>query len=115
MKNFFRKVAFGIGPNEEVPSDPLAWALNQLDDVPDLTWKGRIPSGKEMIEKYARKNEIELKKVRKKYNAHDPENQYKSGDIVSIIECKPYSKNKKFEVIGDKKYTKAQHDIRGGV
>ena len=42
-------------------------------------------------------------KVRKKYNAHDPENQYKSGDIVSIIECKPYSKNKKFEVIGDKK------------
>ena len=67
MKNFFRKVAFGIGPNEEVPSDPLAWALNQLDDVPDLTWKGRIPSGKEMIEKYARKNEIELKKVREKY------------------------------------------------
>ena len=42
-------------------------------------------------------------KVRKKYNAHDPENQYKSGDIVSIIECKPYSKNKKFEVIGEKK------------
>ena len=67
MKNFFRKVAFGIGPNEEVPSDPLAWALNQLDDVSDLTWKGRIPSGKEMIEKYARKNEIELKKVREKY------------------------------------------------
>ena len=42
-------------------------------------------------------------KVRKKYNAHDPENQYKSGDIVSIIECKPHSKNKKFEVIGVKK------------
>jgi small subunit ribosomal protein S17 len=42
-------------------------------------------------------------KVRKKYNAHDPDNQYKSGDIVSIIECKPYSKNKKFEVVGDKK------------
>ena len=66
MKNFFRKVAFGIGPNEEVPSDPLAWALNQLDDVPDLTWKGKIPSGKEMIEVHARKNQIELKK-RKKY------------------------------------------------
>ena len=60
MKNFFRKVAFGIGTNEEVPSDPLNWALNQLDDVPDLTWKGRIPSAKEMIEIHARKNEIEL-------------------------------------------------------
>ena len=42
-------------------------------------------------------------KVKKKYNAHDPENQHKNGDIVSIIECKPYSKNKKFEVIGEKK------------
>ena len=42
-------------------------------------------------------------KVRKKYNAHDPENKHKNGDVVSIIECKPYSKNKKFEVIGDKK------------
>jgi len=67
MKNFFRKVAFGIGSNEEVPSDPLAWALNQLDDVPDLTWKGRIPSSKEMIEKHARKNLIERKKLQKKY------------------------------------------------
>ena len=38
MKNFFRKVAFGIGPNEVVPSDPLKWALDQLDEVPDLSW-----------------------------------------------------------------------------
>ena len=36
MKNFFRKVGFGIGPNEEVPSDPLNWALNQLDEIPKL-------------------------------------------------------------------------------
>ena len=67
MKNFFRKVAFGIGTNEEVPSDPLNWALNQLDDVPDLTWKGKIPSGKEMIEIHARKYRVEQKKLREKY------------------------------------------------
>ena len=42
-------------------------------------------------------------KVRKKYNAHDENNKYKNGDTVSIIESKPYSKNKKFEVTGDKK------------
>ena len=41
MKNFFRKVAFGIGPDENVPSDPLKWALAQLKDVPDLAWKGK--------------------------------------------------------------------------
>ena len=38
-------------------------------------------------------------KVRKKYNAHDENNKYKTGDQVSIIESKPFSKNKKFEVM----------------
>ena len=42
-------------------------------------------------------------KVRKKYNAHDENNKFKNGDTVSIIECKPHSKNKKFEVTGDNK------------
>tara|TARA_Y100000590_G_scaffold298291_1_gene336277 strand:- start:451 stop:702 length:252 start_codon:yes stop_codon:yes gene_type:complete len=42
-------------------------------------------------------------KVKKKYNAHDENNKYKNGDKVSIIESKPYSKNKKFEVMGDTK------------
>ena len=38
-------------------------------------------------------------KVRKKYNAHDENNKYKTGDKVSIIESKPFSKNKKFQVM----------------
>jgi len=42
-------------------------------------------------------------KVRKKYNAHDESNKFKNGDKVSIIESKPFSKNKKFEVMGDNK------------
>ena len=42
-------------------------------------------------------------KVKKKYNAHDENNKFKNGDKVSIIECKPYSKTKKFEVLGDTK------------
>ena len=40
-------------------------------------------------------------KVRKKYNAHDENNKYKNGDKISIIESKPYSKNKRFEVMGE--------------
>ena len=48
MKNFFRKVAFGIGPNEEVPSDPLNWALSQVNEIPDLSWKGKIYTEKEL-------------------------------------------------------------------
>ena len=38
-------------------------------------------------------------KVRKKYNVHDENNKFKTGDKVSIIECKPFSKNKKFQVM----------------
>ena len=47
-----------------------------------------------------------LKKViksKKKYNVHDEQNKVKNGDKVKIIECKPYSKTKKFEVMGDHK------------
>ena len=42
-------------------------------------------------------------KSKKKYSAHDEENRFKIGDKVSIVESKPYSKNKKFEVIGETK------------
>ena len=42
-------------------------------------------------------------KVRKKYNAHDEDNKFKTGDKVSIIESKPFSKNKKFQVMENTK------------
>ena len=42
-------------------------------------------------------------KVKKKYNAHDENNKFKNGDKVSIKESKPFSKNKKFEVMGELK------------
>ena len=42
-------------------------------------------------------------KVRKKYNAHDENNKFKTGDKVSIIDSKPFSKNKKFQVMENTK------------
>jgi small subunit ribosomal protein S17 len=42
-------------------------------------------------------------KVKKKYSAHDENNKYKSGDKVSIIESKQFSKNKKFQVMENNK------------
>ena len=38
-------------------------------------------------------------KAKKKYNVHDESNKFKNGDKVSIIESKPFSKNKKFQVM----------------
>ena len=37
----------------------------------------------------------------KKYRAHDPENQFKAGDMVRIRECAPVSKSKRWEVVTD--------------
>ena len=45
-------------------------------------------------------------KVKKKYNAHDENNKFKSGDKISIIESKPFSKNKKFKVVEGNKWYK---------
>ena len=45
-------------------------------------------------------------KVKKKYNAHDENNKFKNGDKISIIESKPFSKNKKFQVMEGNKWYK---------
>ncbi len=37
----------------------------------------------------------------KKYQAHDAENKFKVGDLVSIEECAPISKNKRWIVVND--------------
>ena len=42
-------------------------------------------------------------KTRKKYHAHDAMNKYKIGDLVSIIETNPISKQVKFKVLEDSK------------
>ena len=53
-----------------------------------------------MVErKYSNPVQKKVIKIKKKYNAHDENNKFKNGDKVSIIESKPYSKNKKFQVM----------------
>ena len=49
-------------------------------------------------------------KARKKYSVHDEENKFKNGDKVSIRECKPFSKSKKFEVIGGEKWYRCRQN-----
>ncbi len=42
-------------------------------------------------------------KKHKKYHVHDEKNTYKTGDEVSIIETRPMSKTKTFEVYVENK------------
>ncbi len=41
-------------------------------------------------------------KIDKHYKAHDENNEYKTGDMVMIEECRPLSKDKNFTVTGRK-------------
>ena len=50
--------------------------------------------------------------VSKKYKAHNPENKYKVGDEVEIIETKPISKEKRWEVISKVKSKKAKSQVK---
>ena len=47
-----------------------------------------------VYKKYLRKSD--------KFAAHDETNEFKVGDKVKIIECRPISKNKKWMVMSDK-------------
>ena len=49
---FYRRVAFGLSPNDKQDKDPLNWALSQLNSIPDLLWPGTIPTEKELRKKY---------------------------------------------------------------
>ena len=40
--------------------------------------------------------------VSRKYKVHDEKNQYKTGETVSFIECRPLSKDKRWRVVGKK-------------
>ena len=73
MKDFIRKVSFGIGPKEKVPTDPLNWAKNQLDKVPVFKWEGKkIYTEKELREFQNKFSNKARKKIREKYK-EDPD------------------------------------------
>ena len=51
-KDYLRKVAFGMGVDETVPSDPLVWAQDQFNSVPDFVWEKKLPNLKEQRDRY---------------------------------------------------------------
>ena len=62
-------------------------AKNNKTVVVEVTRKFRHPFYEKII------------KRSKKYHAHDEKNKFKEGEIVSIVESKPISKKKKWQVI----------------
>ena len=81
--SFYRKVGFGIGIKDKVPTNPLKWATDQLDEIPELLWTGWIPSEKEMRVKYGEWIYGDRKVLRKKYK-NDKNAYRKAKDKLSI-------------------------------
>ena len=72
--------------------------------------KGTVTSAKndktivvEVTRKFKHPFYEKIIKRSKKYHAHDEKNKFKKGEKVSIIESKPFSKNKKFQVMESNK------------
>ena len=53
----------------------------------------------EVVRKFKHPFYEKVIKRSKKYHAHDEKNKFKQGEKVSIVECKPYSKKKTWQVI----------------
>ena len=77
--------------------------------------KGKIVSDKnnktvvvEVVRKFRHPFYGKVIKRSKKYHAHDEKNKFKLGQNVSIIECKPISKKKTWQVM-DKWYKYKQN------
>ena len=47
---FYRKVGFGLRPDEDVPKDRLGWAVEQISGIPPLVWPGKVYSVDEMLD-----------------------------------------------------------------
>lgn len=52
-----------------------------------------------VVRRYAHPKYGKTVSVYKKYAVHDPENRFKTGEEVRIIESRPISKTKKWHVI----------------
>ena len=53
----------------------------------------------EVTRKFAHPFYGKVIKRSKKYHAHDEKNKFKEGEKVTIIECKPFSKKKTWQVM----------------
>ncbi len=68
--------------------------------------KGIITSAKnnktvvvEVTRKFAHPFYGKVIKRSKKYHAHDEKNKFKEGETISIVECNPISKKKRWKVM----------------
>ena len=85
--DFFRKIGFGLGPDEIIPEKPIEWAQNQIAEPPALTWPGDIPSASKLLDQRAefvyqdrKVLREQFKSDRKAYKDAKDQLRYKTGE-----------------------------------
>ena len=67
--DFFRKIGYGLRPDEDIPEDPIQWATAQVEKPAPLLWGGDIPSGDELMDHRAHYVYQSRKVLRKKFKS----------------------------------------------
>ena len=60
-------MGFGLGPDDTVPEDPVAWADAQVETVPPLVWEGDIPTAEHLLDERAKFVYTDRRVIRKKF------------------------------------------------
>jgi len=50
---FYRKIGFGIRRQSQIPTDPLSWAFDQVDEDLGIKWPMTLPSSESLRVKYS--------------------------------------------------------------
>ena len=86
-KDFYRKIGYGLRPDDDVPADPIKWAEAQIEKPAPLTWPGDIPTAKELLDHRAhfvyqdrRVLREKFKTDRKAYKEAKTQLRYKTGE-----------------------------------
>ena len=82
-RDFIRKVAFGLGLDEDLPNDPLLWSQKQFDEIPNLIWGHPLPSLEDQRKRYGQWVYGDRKVLRKKFK-NDKHAYRKAKDELRI-------------------------------
>ena len=74
-KSFFRKVAFGLSPDDVIPTDPLTWAKNQFDTVPEILWPNEVESLDVLTELHGEYSKASNDLIDKKFDSFEEYDQ----------------------------------------
>lgn len=84
----------------------MTTAQTQENSTPKRIWTGKVISAKTektlvvAVERDIRHALYGKSFTRtRKFHVHDPRNQYKEGETVEFVECRPISKTKKWKVV----------------